>query len=414
MKSSLLLKQRVKNVWLVLSCSVILISGACNHSKISALAKLADTTKTKNDTIMYLYAGTYTKAANSISGNSGGIYVLKLDRRSGAMSKVAVSPATSNPSYLALHPDLKYLYAVNENGGKGPADFGSVTAFKIDSGTHQLRLIDSVSSMGKDPCYISLDPSSRFALVANYSSGNFSIFPLNTDGSIGKSSFVIQDKGKGPNAARQEGPHAHMISPDFSGKYIYATDLGTDKVNCFTIDAMKNLLANTGFTTSVTPGAGPRHIAFHQSHRWIYIVNELNGTIEAFKQDTANGKLTRFQIISTLPVGTKIPGDCADIHITPSGKYLYSSNRGQNNSIAMFSINESTGELSLIGHQSSKGRIPRNFAIDPTGTFLIVANQDSNNIVAFRIDPSTGKLIDLNQEISIPMPVCIKFENVRM
>jgi 6-phosphogluconolactonase len=180
------------------------------------------------------------------------------------------------------------------------------------------------------------------------------------------------------------------------------------------MDARKDLLASTGFTTSLTAGAGPRHIAFHHGHSWIYIVNELNGTIEAFKQDTANGKLTRFQIISTLPSGTKIPGDCADIHITPSGKYLYSSNRGQHNSIAMYSINGSTGELDLIGHQSSKGRIPRDFAIDPTGNFLIVANQDSNNIVVFRIDPSTGKLIDLNQEIRIPMPVCIKFENVRI
>ena len=205
-----------------------------------------------------------------------------------------------------------------------------------------------------------------------------------------------------------------MISPDPSGKYIYATDLGTDKLTCYTLDLQKKALVNTGHTTSLTAGAGPRHIAFHKAHSWVYVVNELNATIEAFNQDLATGSLARFQIISTLPAGTKVPGDCADIHISPSGKFLYSSNRGQNNSIAMYSINESSGELTLIGHQSSKGKIPRNFAIDPSGTFLVVANQDSNNIAVFRIDSTTGKLIDLNQEISIPMPVCIKFENLGM
>jgi 6-phosphogluconolactonase len=201
-----------------------------------------------------------------------------------------------------------------------------------------------------------------------------------------------------------------MILPDHNGKFIYATDLGTDRLTSYTIDKQNNRLVATGNLTSLTSGAGPRHIAYHPGHPWIYIVNELNGTIEAFNQDISTGILSRFQVISTLPSGTKLPANCADIHITPSGKYLYASNRGENNNIAMYNINESSGALELIGHQSTKGKIPRNFAIDPSGTFLLVANQNSNNVVTFRIDPLTGKLVDTNHEISIPMPVCIKFE----
>jgi 6-phosphogluconolactonase len=388
----------------------LLLIISCQQGPSGTKTSLTDTGKLNQDTVRYIFVGTYTRADTSTEGNSIGIYVLKLNLKSGALQKVAVSPATSNPSFLTLHPSMKYLYAVNENGGKGPSDFGSVSAFRIDSSSHQLQFLNSVSSKGKDPCYISLDPTGNFVLVANYSSGNVSLLPLSNDGTLKEASSVMQDQGKGPNASRQEGPHAHMISPDPLGKFIYATDLGTDQMRCYTLDAQKKQLLNTGHVTSLTSGAGPRHIAFHRQHSWIYIINELNGTIEAFNQNISTGILSRFQIISTLPASTKIPADCADIHITPSGKYLYASNRGENSSIAMYSINETTGELSLIGHQSTKGRIPRNFAIDPAGTFLLVANQESNNIVTFRIDSVTGKLIDINQEISIPMPVCIKFE----
>ena len=331
---------------------------SCQHGPSGTKTSQADTGSLKRDSVDYIYVGTYTKETKTKAGTSVGIYILKLDLNTGALSKIAMSPATSNPSFLTLHPGMKYLYAVNENGGKGPSDFGSVSAFKIDSSSHQLQFLNSVSSMGKDPCYISLDAESNFAMVANYSSGTVSLFPLNADGTLKEASFVIQDKGKGPNVSRQEGPHAHMISMDPRGKFIYATDLGTDNVNCYTLDAQKKKLINTGHSTTLTPGAGPRHFAFHLQHSWIYIVNELNGTIEAFNQDISTGILNRFQIISTLPAGKSIPADCADIHITPSGKYLYASNRGENSSIAMYSINEATGELSLLGHQSSKGKIP--------------------------------------------------------
>lgn len=383
---------------------------SCQQRTSVSKTNPADTGSSRQDTVRYIYVGTYTKSNNSPAGTSIGIYVLKLDLKTGALSKVAVSPSTSNPSFLTLHPGLKYLYAVNENGGKGPSDFGTVSAFQIDSGSHQMHFLNSVSSMGKDPCYISIDPESNCVMVANYSSGSISLFPLNHDGSLMEASSVIQDQGKGPNLARQEGPHAHMISLDPPGKFIYATDLGTDKVSCYKLDAQKKQFINTGHVTSITSGAGPRHIAFHHQHSWIYIINELNGSIEAFNQDVATGILSRFQIISTLPAGTTKAADCADIHINPSGKFLYASNRGENNSIAIYSINETNGELSLIGHQSTQGKTPRNFAIDPTGTFLLVANEESDNIVTFRIDPVSGKLIDINQEISIPMPVCIKFE----
>jgi 6-phosphogluconolactonase len=389
---------------------ILLTIISCQHGPSGTKTSLADSAKINQDTVRYLYVGTYTKTDPSAAENSIGIYVLKLNLKSGALRRISVSPATSNPSFLVLHPNLKYLYAVNEDGGKGPTDFGKVSAFQIDPGTHQVRLLNSVSSKGKDPCHISIDPLSNCVMVANYSSGNVCLIPLNTDGSLKEASSVLQDEGKGPNTARQEGPHAHMISPDPSGKFVYETDLGTDKLMCFTLDVEKKELVKTANTTSLTPGAGPRHFVFHHQHPWVYIVNELNGTIEAFNEDNSSGRLSRFQIISTLPEGVKIPADCAEIFISPSGKYLYASNRGENNSIAMYSINDSTGVLSLIGHQSVKGKIPRSFAIDPSGTFLLVANQESNNIVTFRIDPATGKLIDANQEINIPMPVCILFE----
>jgi 6-phosphogluconolactonase len=410
MKANIFIKNSGITGLFILFFSYLVMITACHGKHAGTKSNLMDSGKINKDSVMYLYVGTYTKANNSSADSSAGIYVLSLNLTSGALSIVATSPATSNPSFLILHPNMQYLYAVNENGGKGPSDYGSASAFRIDNHSHHLQFLNSVSSTGKNPCYISLDPANGYAMVANYSSGNVALLPIASDGTLKEASSVIQDKGKGPNASRQEGPHAHMISPDPQGKFIYATDLGTDKVSCYSLDVQKQQLVNTGHVTSLTPGAGPRHIAFHQDHAWVYVVNELNGTIEAFYQDVSTGILRRFQIISTLPKGIKVSADCADIHISPSGKYLYASNRGENNTIALYSINETSGELNLIEHRSTKGMTPRNFAIDPTGTFLLVANQNSNNIVTFRIDSSTGKLIDINQELNIPMPVCIKFE----
>jgi 6-phosphogluconolactonase len=254
-----------------------------------------------------------------------------------------------------------------------------------------------------------VDHSGKFVLVANYGSGNVAMYPLNGDGSLKEAVTVIQHEGKGPDPARQEGPHAHMITTGNRGDMIYAVDLGIDKVITYKLDPRKASLEKTSEYHSV-PGAGPRHIEFHSNKKWAYIVNELNGTIEACSVDSHTGALTRFQVASTIPAGEKGKAGSAAIHLTPSGKYLYASNRGDINNIAMYAVDENSGRLQMIGYQPVKGRTPRSFTIDPSGKFLLVANQDTDNIITFMIDPSTGKLMDTGIETKVPTPVCLKFE----
>ena len=237
--------------------------------------------------------------------------------------------------------------------------------------------------------------------------GGFAMMPLEQDGSLKQASSVVRYAGKGPHP-RQEAPHAHMITPGPDGKYIYGVDLGVDKVISYEIDADNNLLRPTGSTANIKPGAGPRHLTFHPTQDWAYVVNELVGTIDAFKVDPPTGTFKHFQNITTLPENTTEGGACADIHIHPSGKYLYASNRGSVNTIAMYAIDQASGKLKLLGQQPTLGETPRNFVIDPSGTFLLVANQDSGNVVSFRIDENTGLLTE-TANTKIPTPVCLKF-----
>jgi 6-phosphogluconolactonase len=265
--------------------------------------------------------------------------------------------------------------------------------------------LNSVSAQGNGPCYVSVDRTGKFAMLANYGSGNVAVFPINNDGSLKEACSTHQHVGKGLTP-RQDGPHAHMIVPG-QGNFIYSNDLGTNKTLLYTLDTKGQLHLKKEIEAKT--GAGPRHLAFHSNQKWVYVVNELNGTIEASNVNKVSGDFTRFQTISTLPEGVSVFAGCADIHITPSGKYLYASNRAEVNSIAMYSIDQKSGELKLIGHQTVLGKTPRNFVIDPTGTFLLVANQDSNNVVTFRIDASSGKLIETGLQVEIPKPVCLKF-----
>jgi len=343
-----------------------------------------------------LFIGTYTEG-----GKSSGVYVYELDPVTGALNYVNVSPKTTNPSYLVIHPNHKWLYTVNELGGNNEKFTGAVSAFKLNMDKKELELLNTVPSHGNYPCYISVDKSGGYVMTANYGNGSVAVFPIKEDGSLSEASFIDQHQGKGPNVKRQEGPHAHMILQGFNDKIVYNTDLGVDKVYVYNID--------TDYNYSAQPGAGPRHLAFHPNEKWVYLVNELNGSVEVCSVDKKTGALTRFQIISTLPKGeTGEPGS-ADIHITPNGKYLYATNRAEINNIAMFAIHPETGELKLLGHQSAKGKTPRNFAIDPSGTFLLIANQKSDNIVVYRIDQKNGLLLETGKEANVPSPVCIKF-----
>jgi len=357
-----------------------------------------------DDTI--LYVGTYTEKEAHVDGKADGIYVYKFDAKTGKLTYLSTSPPVINPSYLAVHPSEDYLYAVSETGGTGPDISGAVSAFKIDPKTSALSLINQVSSAGDWPCHISIDHSGKFALVANYG-GTVAMFPLHEDGSIARASKAIEHQGSGPTS-RQNGPHAHMIIPGIDNELAYAVDLGADKVFAYLIDKSNKSLVPTENDTDIAPGSGPRHMTFHPELRTSYVVNELSGMIECFNI-VESGNLESFQTISTLADGSNADAACADIQIHPSGKYLYASNRGAVNNIAIFNISSQDGTLQLLGHQVTYGKAPRSFVIDQSGEFLIVANQDTDNVFTFKIDQSTGLLIDKPIETKIPTPVCLKF-----
>ena len=362
----------------------------------------------KKATNHILYIGTYTEKEAHVAGKASGIYIYEMNSETGQLALVDSSPATTNPSYLAVHPGKNRLYAVNETGGSSGNSSGNVSAFNIRDDGRKLELINSVSSGGSYPCYISIHNTARYVMAANYGSGTVALFPVNADGSLNEASSIDQHTGRG-QTGRQESAHAHMVIQSPHSFHVYSCDLGTDKVYCYTADTINNTLVSSDREYKTMPGAGPRHIAFHPEKNTAYIVNELNGTIEAVNIDSLTGSMNRFQVISTKSLNDTREASCADIHITPSGKYLYASNRAELNNIAIYSVHPASGELALIGHQQIKGRTPRSFAIDPSGNFLLVANQDSDNIITFRIDKDTGKLIDTGFEISVPTPVCVKF-----
>jgi 6-phosphogluconolactonase len=351
-----------------------------------------------------LFVGTDTQ-----SGKSQGIYVYEMDKTTGALKYVSVLPKTINPTFLVIHPNHKWLYAVNELSGQGDNYAGTVSAFRMNLSTQQFEFINTVSSHGNNPCHISVDKTEHYVMVANYGNGSVAMYPIKEDGSLAEASYIDQHKGTGPNTKRQEGPHAHMITQGFDKRYVYNTDLGLDKIFIYKIDNASGKLLPTEVNYSSQPGAGPRHMVFHSNQKWLYCINELNGSIEVCLVDKSTGALTKIQGISTLQEGEKREPGSADIHITPNGKYLYATNRGDINNIAMFVIDQKNGNLRLLGHQSTKGKTPRNFVIDPSGTFLLVANQNTSNVVTFRIDSNTGLLKETGIETNIPSPMCLKF-----
>ena len=390
-------------VTLLTMLPIALLSFACKDKplKNNAPADLQDSTS------MILYIGTYTEKESHVSGQATGIYIYSFDRISGRLSYIGSSPATTNPSYIAIHPSGKWMYAVNEMS-KPDESAGTISAFKLIQNGRGMEFINSVSSEGNYPCFIQVDQTGKFAMAANYGSGTVAFLPINADGSLGQALSVDHHEGKG-HTSRQETSHAHMIINSRDNRYAYSCDLGTDQIYVYRIDTILGRLIPSGSNYRTQPGAGPRHLTFHPFRNFAYVINELNGTIECMQVDTITGNLSRFQIISTISSGNSQEAACADIHITPSGQYLYASNRGNYNNIALYSVHPQTGELTLTGHQDVKGKTPRNFIIDPSGSYLLVANQDTDNVVTFRIDPETGKLIDIGVESNIPTPVCLKF-----
>ena len=347
----------------------------------------------------YLLAGTYT------NGKSTGVYVYDFDSKTGAAT-VIDSIKTSNPSYLAVSTDKKFVYAVNEDAEPGVG--GKVTAFSFDKQSGKLSALNQQRSMGDHPCYITADKTGKWVIVGNYSSGTAAVLPVQKDGSLGEAVSTVQHKGSSINKQRQNSAHVHatVLSPD--NRFLFVPDLGIDKLMVYGFNVVNGELdSSKGRSVKLEDGSGPRHFDFHPNGRWAYLVQELAGTITAFTY-TKNG-LAKFQRISTLPAGYNKPFSSADIHVSKDGKFLYASNRDSSNTIAIFRINPQSGRLSLVGHQSTLGKTPRNFNFDPTGNFLLVANQRSDAIVIFKRNAQTGLLRDTGKRINIGSPVCIKW-----
>lgn len=349
-----------------------------------------------------VYIGTYTGAS------SKGIYAFRFDDASGALTPVGLAAETKSPSFLAVNPNRKFLYAVNEISSFGGERAGSVTGFGIDPASGKLTTLNAKSSKGDGPCHLAVDATGRFVAVANYGGGNFSLLPIGADGRLGDSIAILANGGTGPDKERQEGPHAHAVVFDARNRYLLGADLGLDRVFVYKFDAATGSLgANDPSSVQLAPGAGPRHVAFHPTLPLAFAINELTSTITSLSWDAASGRLAAAGSVSSLPAGHAGENSTAEIAVHPSGRFLYGSNRGHD-SIAVFSIG-TTGTLSLIEHESTRGQTPRSFAIDPTGKWLIAANQKSNSLAVFSIDQQTGALTPAGPLAQVGTPVCVLF-----
>jgi len=348
----------------------------------------------------YLYIGTYTR------DSSQGIYEYKFDASDGSLTQVGVTKGVTDPSYLAISPDHKYLYAVNEYRYSDHSG-GDLSAFSINKDDGSLTHLNTKSTNGTSPCYVSVDHTGNYAFTANYSSGSFSMFPINSDGSLDSASVTVQHQGNSVNKDRQASPHVHCthLTPD--NKYLIVDDLGTDHVYQYAFSADSGAFNQEPVHKyKVKPGAGPRHITFAPNGKYAYLVTEMGGFVYAF--DYQNNQLHPLQSISALPDGYDGPIAGADIHVSPDGKFLYASMREDLNQIVIYSINQQNGKLTFVSRHSSGGVRPRNFMIDPTGKYLLAANMNSDNIVVFKRNQTTGKLSETGTEATVSMPVCLK------
>ncbi len=354
-----------------------------------------------------VYVGTYT------GEKSQGIYAYRFDADSGAVEELGLVAETKNPTFLALHPNGKFLYAANEIGGFQGKPGGSVTGYAIDTATGKLKELNQASTGGDGPCHLIVDRSGHQVLAANYGGGSVISLPLAADGRLREPGVFIQHTGSSVNPARQKEPHAHSINLSPDGRFAFAADLGTDRINVYKFDPAKGLVGPASpDSPQQVPGSGPRHFAFHPSGRFAYVINEMLLTVTTFRYDAATGKLTAIDTVSTSPPGTTGPeNSTAEIVVHPNGRFLYGSNRGHN-TLAMFRVDTATGKLTPIGHQPTGGKTPRNFNIDPTGRWLWACNQDSHNITLHRVNPETGALTATGQDLKVGSPVCVKFLRV--
>jgi 6-phosphogluconolactonase len=356
-----------------------------------------------------VYVGTYTAEGST----SKGIYAYRFDPNTAVLTSIGLAGETTNPSFLAVHPNHRFLYAVNEVGNYNGEKSGAISAFAIDRRTGKLTLLNQVASKGADPCYIIVDKTGKYVLVANYTGGSVAVFPVLEDGRLGEASSFIQHTGHGADPERQEGPHAHSIDLSADNRFAIVDDLGLDETLVYRFDSAHGSLALNDpqlYTTlaRADPGAGPRHFAFHPSGKFAYVLNEMGSTVSVFSYESSRGILRPLQTISSVPKDFSGHKEAAEIQVHPSGKFLYASNRGHD-SIAVFAIDAGKGTLTLIEYAPTKGQTPRSFEIAPGGSVLFAANEKSDNIVVFRINPQTGRLTPTGKVLDVAQPVCVKF-----
>lgn len=363
--------------------------------------KKAEQETVEDDAGMYLLVGTYTQK------DSKGIYVYRFDTISG-FSKYVSMAEVADPSYLVVSNDEKYVYAVTESNEATDA----ANAFSFDKKAGKLVLLNSQETMGGAPCYIAIDKSGKHVVTANYMGGSVTVFDVNEDRSLASVSQVHAFEGKGVNADRQRQPHLHCVQFSPDGRYLFANDLGTDRIHRFEVnDTGTGNYLKIGKPESfkVPDGSGPRHLEFHPNGRYAYLITEIGGTVIGFNYDSKKGLLKEFQTVAADTLNAQGSGD---IHVTPDGRFLYASNRLKGDGLAIFSIDQETGMLTKVGYQET-GIHPRNFVITPNGKFLLVASRDNDVIQIFEIDRSTGLLTNRYQDIELSMPVCLKFVSLK-
>jgi 6-phosphogluconolactonase len=352
----------------------------------------------------FVYVGTYTENGSE----SKGIYAYRFDSKTGTLAPSGLAAKTINPSFLAVHPNRRFLYAVNEVSNYQGQKSGAVSAFAIDRATGKLSLLNQVASKGGDPCYIIVDRTGKYVLLANYAGGSATVFPILEGGRLGEASAFVQHTGHGTNPERQEAPHAHSIDMSPDNRFAIVDDLGLDETLVYPFDGAKGSIdAGAAKIAKAAPGSGPRHFALHPNGKWGYVIDEMQNTVAVFRYEDS-GDLKPVQTISSLPKDFSGHSEAAEIEVHPSGKFLYASNRGHD-SIAVFAIDGSTGMLTPIEDVSTKGASPRNFEIAPGGSLLFVGDEKSDKIVIFRVDLKTGRLQPTGKEVDIAQPVCVRF-----
>ncbi|MFO7957164.1 MAG: lactonase family protein [Candidatus Brocadiia bacterium] len=349
------------------------------------------------------YVGSYSDES------ARGIHAFEFDVATGRLERLGGAGGVTNPSFLALHPGGRFLYAVNETGQFAGEGSGAVAAFSIDPASGGLTLLNRQATGGPGPCHLTVDATGRCVLAANYRGGSVCVVPIEADGRLGERTDFVQHQGSSVHPTRQTGPHAHSVTLDPTNTFACVADLGVDRVVIYRLDPENGRLSpNADPWYQARRGAGPRHFAFGRNGWFAYLINELDSTVTVLRCDRTRGGLEQVQTISALPGDFEGESTAADIHVHPSGRFVYGSNRGHD-SIAVFAVNRETGRLRLVGHESTRGETPRGFALDPTGEWLVAANQNSDNIVVFRIDTETGRLTPTGHEVEVSSPTCVKF-----